>query len=93
MHESGDYHPVWSPDGSRIAFASTRNGPFNIFVVPASGGEPTAIATNAGDNCPAWSPDGRWIAFRRSTPEGLRVFHVPAAGGQHVARRLWSMAV
>ena len=81
-HEGGDYHPVWSPDGSRIAFASSRSGVFNVMVVAASGGEPIAVATNPGDNLPSWSPDGRWIAFMRDTPEGPKVFRVPAAGGQ-----------
>jgi tricorn protease len=31
--------PVWSPDGSRIAFASDRNGNYDVFVMPAAGGD------------------------------------------------------
>ena len=82
FHEAGDYHPVWSPDGSRIAFSSTRTGNFNVWVVAANGGEPRAVASNPGDNLPAWSPDGRWIAFRRLMPDGGRLFRVPVAGGE-----------
>src|SRR3954470_20749075 len=39
-HPAEDYMPVWSHDGKQIAFASDRYGNFDIFVVPADGGEP-----------------------------------------------------
>ena len=54
--------PVWSPDGSRIAFTSTR-GPSGIWVMNADGsGQSLLIPGGAG---PAWSPDGGRIAFDR----------------------------
>jgi Tol biopolymer transport system component len=78
---ASDIHPAWSPDGSRIAFVSNRNGLFNIWIVAAGGGEARPITTNPGDNLPTWSPDGRWLAFRRITQEGNRLFRLPAGGG------------
>ena len=65
--------PVWSPDGTRIAFVSNRtedpdtNDDTDIWVIPADAAspveEPLAITTNPGaDGAPAWSPDGRFIA-------------------------------
>ena len=61
---------VWSPDGQSIAFVSNRtpepdsNENTDIFMVPASGGEPKAvIATAASEDSPAFSPDGRWLAY------------------------------
>ena len=81
-HESGDYHPVWSPDGSRIAFASTRSGAFNVMVVAARRRRAHRRGHQSWRQRANWSPDGRWIAFQRSTPEGSRFFRIPATGGQ-----------
>lgn len=59
-----DRHPRWSPDGKWIAFESNRGGSFQIWVLPAGGGEAravTSISTEA--TSPVWSPDGTAIAF------------------------------
>ena len=59
-----DLDPVWSPDGTRIAFSSSRNGNFDIYVVDADGGNLTQLTfCNCVDQVPAWSPDGTRIAF------------------------------
>src|SRR6266536_4585179 len=55
----------WSPDGSRIAFVSSRDGGAQIYVVGANGGgDPTKLTRVSGgaDNL-VWSPDSRTIAF------------------------------
>ena len=55
--------PVWSPDGSQIAFASDRDAlGSNIWIVPAAGGTPVKI-TQLGGTAPDWSADGAKIAF------------------------------
>ncbi len=62
--EGGDFSPCWSPDGTRIAFISTRGGSAQVWSIPVTGGEAvqvTDISTGASD--PVWSPDGRLIAF------------------------------
>ena len=58
-------NPVWSPDGSRIAFTSTRSGVANIYVKPTTGAsEEKALFESSDDQRPkSWSPDGRYIAF------------------------------
>src|SRR5512136_913655 len=38
-HTAHDFMPVWSHDGRQIAFASDRYGNFDVFVMPADGGE------------------------------------------------------
>jgi len=60
--------PVWSPDSSRIAFVSTRDGPTrNLFVVPADGSviEPGRLVTSDKDKSQVtWSGDG-WLVFQQ----------------------------
>ncbi len=59
--------PTWSPDGSRLAFASTRDGPTrNLFSVPADGSvaEPARLVTSDKDKTSVtWSRDG-WVLYQ-----------------------------
>jgi eukaryotic-like serine/threonine-protein kinase len=55
-----DVHPAFSPDGERIAFASTRGGG-GIFIMGATG-ESVRRISDTGFN-PSWSPDGKRIAY------------------------------
>jgi hypothetical protein len=65
---ANDTGPDWSPDGSKIAFASNRDGNYEIYVMNANGTGQTRITnTAAHETNPTWSPDGTKIAFERST--------------------------
>ena len=56
--------PTLSPDRTRVAFESHRDGNREIYVMGADGSAPTNITQHdAWDSSPAWSPDGRRIAF------------------------------
>lgn len=57
--------PHWSPDGSRIAFsAEKQGGPWNIFLIPSSGGAAEQITFGeVADLDSAWSPDAKTLAF------------------------------
>ncbi len=59
-----DITPAVSPDGSRIAFSSRRNGFWDLYLLELPGGELTRLTdTPAYDAAPSWSPDGKWLAY------------------------------
>ncbi|MEP6508298.1 MAG: DPP IV N-terminal domain-containing protein, partial [Gemmatimonadales bacterium] len=61
-----DSDPVWSPDGKRIAFVSTRAAPqgaSDVYVMNADGSNVVRRTTVGRSWSPAWSPNGRRIAF------------------------------
>jgi len=60
---AADNNPVWSPDGTRMAFASSRRGHVEVFVKSIGGSKPEELFyAGPGDNFPtAWSPDGRYV--------------------------------
>ena len=61
---SADYNPVWSPDGTKIAFNSDRDGNGEIYVMGADGSDPTNLTNHADDDWfPVWAPNGGKIAF------------------------------
>jgi TolB protein len=56
--------PAWSPDGTRIAYVSTKDGQTDIYVMGLADGEITRLTHDGGWNGnPTWSPDGSWIMF------------------------------
>jgi gamma-glutamyltranspeptidase/glutathione hydrolase len=65
--EALEREPAWSPDGSRLAFAAHRGDGFDIFIVSAKGGMPSAITATPGDErWPSWTPDGRLVYAHRA---------------------------
>ena len=58
-----DTHPIWSPDGRQIAFASDREGSFDVYVMPCNGGTPNRITTSSVAEEPlAWT-DNSHVLF------------------------------
>lgn len=58
--------PAWSPDGSRIAFATDADGSYDIYTIGVDGNAPRNETTGPTEDFePAWSPDGRTIVFFR----------------------------
>ena len=81
-----DDAPKWSPDGTKIAFTSTRGGqPYHphIYVMNANGSNPIRLTANPGTDYEynlSWSPDGTKIAFARLTSTGVDIYVINANG-------------
>ena len=58
-----DAYPVWSPDGQNIAFASTREGSMDIYLMNRNGGAPKRLTTDSGDEYPQTFRDNTHILF------------------------------
>lgn len=80
-----NYGPIFSPDGSRIAFTGTLDDNPDVYVVPAAGGEVKRLTYYPGpDTAVGWTPDGTRILYwsMRDTPRDLpKLFTVPVDGG------------
>jgi Tol biopolymer transport system component len=63
--------PAWSPDGSRIAFSSTRTDSSQIYIMGKDGSNPTEITFDYSNDLPIWLPNGQQIAFRTTDGKGL----------------------
>ncbi|MHC4060260.1 MAG: FlgD immunoglobulin-like domain containing protein, partial [Planctomycetota bacterium] len=76
--------PDWSPDGTRIAFVSMRDGNHEIYLMNADGSGQVRLTTNTVyDFTPTWSPDGSLIAYSADATGGNRweVYVMDTAGG------------
>ena len=74
-----EFQPIWSPDGSRLVFGSTRKGVVNLYERPVSGAgaETLLLESPESKNASDWSSDGRWIVFDSQS--------------QTTARDLWAL--
>jgi Tol biopolymer transport system component len=75
--------PVWSPDGSHVAFYSNRKGVFDLYEKSASGtGDEKALLESPTTKVPLdWSPDGRFLLYRNDDPQtGADLWALPLNG-------------
>lgn len=68
-----DEYPVWSPDGTRIAYTADQQGHYDIYVMKADGSQVTRLTTtDSQEKEPAWFPDGNSIAYSREIKKFIR---------------------
>jgi len=80
VNAGSNYHPVVSPDGRYVVFASNRTGTFNIWRMDADGSNPHQLTSGGSDFYPELSPDGKWIVYQ-------------SGGGASGKPTLWKVSV
>ena len=73
-----------SPDGKTLAYCAQRNGNFDVYTIPAEGGEETRLTTAEGlDDGPEYSPDGQYIYFNSVRSGSMQIWRMkPDGSGQ-----------
>src|SRR5436305_4139795 len=85
-HPATESRPLYSPDGKRLAFVSTRTGNGDIYVLTLDTGDLQRLTFDeASEQLDAWSRDGRWLYFSSNAHDIANVFNdiyrVSAEGG------------
>ena len=88
-HAAYDSRPLYSPDGTRLAFQSTRTGNGDVYVLTLASGRLDRLTfDDAADQLDAWSRDGKWLYFSSGTNDvnGMDdIFRVSVDGGTPMA--------
>ncbi|MDR1556622.1 MAG: transporter [Tannerellaceae bacterium] len=73
----------WSPDLTTLAYCAERNGNYDVYTIPATGGEEKRLTTAEGlDDGPEYSPDGRYIWFNSVRSGLMQVWRMKADGSE-----------
>ncbi|MBK8149669.1 MAG: PD40 domain-containing protein [Acidobacteria bacterium] len=76
--------PSFSPDGNWIAFTGEYDGNVDVFVIPASGGEPRRVTFHpSNDSVIGWTPDGKSVMFLSGRNSGMpapKMYTMPVSG-------------
>ncbi|MBC7805219.1 MAG: PD40 domain-containing protein [Akkermansiaceae bacterium] len=94
-HPAYDSRPAFSPDGSQIAFQSTRYNGNDVFVMPATGGEPRRVTYfSGGSTLQGWTSDGKslLVAQTRELQRRGPAMYIVSADGKGRARPTLSVS-
>ncbi len=71
----------WSPDGRWLVYTGQRDGQFDVYKVPAAGGEEVRLTTAPGlDDGPEFTPDGKYIYFNSSRTGRMQIWRMRPDG-------------
>jgi TolB protein len=71
----------WSPDGKFLVFTGLRNGDYDIYRIPAEGGDEVQLTTSPGlDDGPEYTPDGRFIYFNSVRSGRMQIWRMKPDG-------------
>ena len=75
-HSPGlDDYPAYSPDGTRLAFVSNRDGQFEVYVARSDGSKPINISRHPlRDVFPTWTRDGKGVTFVSNRDGGFDLY-------------------
>lgn len=82
-HPADDRDPAWGPDGRRLAFASRRDGNWELYVLTLTTGEIKRLTYDlAFEAAPSWSPDGVWLAYEAYYSGQLDIYLIKSDGSE-----------
>ncbi len=71
----------WSPDGKSLVFCGERNGEFDVYKVPSTGGPEVRLTDTKGlDDGPEYSPDGKYIYFNSVRSGSMQIWRMKPDG-------------
>ena len=80
------YWHGWSPDGLTLAYCAERGTNFDIYTIPADGGEERRLTTAPGlDNGPDYTADGQWIYFNSERTGSMQIWRMKPDGSSQEA--------
>ncbi len=78
-----EFRPVWSPDGTKIAFFANRSGDHDIWLMDANGQNQFALTNGASDDRrPSWSSDGEWLVYDSLREGNRNIWIISVNGGE-----------
>ncbi|MBL9138321.1 MAG: TolB family protein [Verrucomicrobiales bacterium] len=81
LEAAPSYWHGWSPDGKTLAYCAERNGEYDVYTIPSTGGTETRLTDAKGlDDGPDYSPDGKSIYFNSDRTGRMQLWRMNADG-------------